>query len=63
MIDYPIKVLLVEDSPIALEILSRLLCSSSNVKIVGKARNGKEALELIPKNPACGYLYRLKLER
>lgn len=49
MVNYPIKVLLVEDSPIALEILGRLLSSSSEVKVVGKAHNGKEALELIPK--------------
>ena len=48
MVQYPIKVLLVEDSPIALEILARLLSSSDQVKVVGKARNGKEALELIP---------------
>lgn len=48
MVEYPIKVLLVEDSPIAIEILFRLLNSSNDVKIVGKARNGKEALELIP---------------
>jgi two-component system chemotaxis response regulator CheB len=37
----PIKVLLVEDSPIALEILQWLLSSSPDVKIVGTARNGK----------------------
>lgn len=45
----PIPVLLVEDSLIALEILKRLLASSPDVKVVGTARNGKEALELIPK--------------
>ena len=45
----PTKVLLVEDSPVALEILQRLLTSSPEVKVVGTARNGKEALELIPK--------------
>ncbi len=50
MVEYPIKVLLVEDSPIALEILARLLSSSDQVKLVGKARNGKEALELIAKS-------------
>ncbi len=48
----PIKILLVEDSLIALELLQRLLRSSSEVEVVGTARNGKEALELIPKvNP------------
>lgn len=45
----PTQVLLVEDSPIALEIIQRILASSSEVKVVGTARNGKEALELIPK--------------
>ena len=45
----PTQVLLVEDSPVALAILERLLASSPEIKVVGKARNGKEALELIPK--------------
>ncbi len=45
----PISVLLVEDSPVALEILDRLLASSPDIKVVGKARNGKEAMDLIPK--------------
>lgn len=45
----PISVLLVEDSPVALEILDRLLSSSPDIKVVGKATNGKEALDLIPK--------------
>ena len=44
MAQLPTPVLLVEDSPIALEILGRLLSSSSEVKVVGKARNAKEAL-------------------
>jgi two-component system, chemotaxis family, protein-glutamate methylesterase/glutaminase len=44
----PIKVLLVEDSLIALELLQRILRDSAEVEIVGTARNGREALELIP---------------
>lgn len=45
----PTQVLLVEDSPVALTILKRLLSSSPDIKVVGTACNGKEALELIPK--------------
>ncbi|WP_373542087.1 chemotaxis protein CheB [Chamaesiphon sp.] len=49
----PTKVLLVEDSSIALELLQRLLRSSPEVEVVGTARNGREALELIPQiNPS-----------
>ncbi|MCD8485837.1 MAG: response regulator [Desertifilum sp.] len=44
----PIRVLLVEDSPIALAILKRILSSSPDIEIVGTARTGKEALALIP---------------
>ena len=48
----PIKVLLVEDSPVALNILQRLLKSCPEIAVVGTASNGKEALGLIPKlNP------------
>jgi two-component system chemotaxis response regulator CheB len=43
------RVVLVEDSPVALEILQRLLDSSPDVAIVGTARNGKEALDVITK--------------
>ena len=45
---HPIKVLLVEDSPIALAILQKLLASSREVEVVGTAENGIKALELIP---------------
>jgi len=43
------KVVLVEDSPVALEILQRLLNSSPEVDVVGTARNGAEGLEVITK--------------
>ncbi|MGI0488252.1 chemotaxis-specific protein-glutamate methyltransferase CheB [Pantanalinema rosaneae CENA516] len=52
MVSYPIRVLLVEDSPVALTILKRIFASSPEVEVVGTARNGIEALELIPQvNP------------
>lgn len=45
----PIRVLLVEDSPIALAILKRILSASPDIEIVGTARTGLEAIALIPK--------------
>jgi two-component system chemotaxis response regulator CheB len=45
----PIPVMLVEDSPVALMILKRILTGSSEIEVVGVAHNGLEALELIPK--------------
>ncbi|MGK7876046.1 MAG: chemotaxis response regulator protein-glutamate methylesterase [Xenococcaceae cyanobacterium] len=45
----PIKVLLVDDSPIAIAILKRILGSSPEIEVVGTARTGLEALALIPK--------------
>lgn len=44
----PIRVLLVEDSRIALVILKRILNSSPEIEVVGEARTGLEALSLIP---------------
>jgi two-component system chemotaxis response regulator CheB len=43
----PIKVVLVEDSPVALQILSRLLDETSEVTVVGTAKDGQEALRVI----------------
>ena len=45
----PVSVLLVDDSLIALTILSRMLSTSPDIQVVGKARSGREALELIPR--------------
>lgn len=45
----PIRVLLVEDSPVALMIFKRLLGSTPEIEIVGTAKTGIEGLELIPK--------------
>ena len=44
----PIRVLVVEDSPVALAILKKILSSSPDIEIVGTARTGLEGLELIP---------------
>ncbi|MCT7956605.1 chemotaxis-specific protein-glutamate methyltransferase CheB [Laspinema palackyanum] len=44
----PIRVLLVEDSLVALMIFKRLLGSTPEIEIVGTARTGIEGLELIP---------------
>lgn len=46
----PIRVLLVEDSPIAIAILRRILSSTPDIEIVGTARTGVEALALIPQS-------------
>ncbi len=42
-----IRVLLVDDSPIALNILQRLLSASPGIQVVGTAANGREALNLL----------------
>ena len=44
----PIKVFLVDDSPVALIVLKRILASSREVEVVGTAHTAKEALALIP---------------
>jgi two-component system chemotaxis response regulator CheB len=45
----PIKVLIVEDSPVALAILLRMLKTTQDIVVVGTASNGLEGLDLIPK--------------
>jgi two-component system chemotaxis response regulator CheB len=48
----PIKVLIVEDSPVALNILQRMLKTTTEIEVVGTATNGIDALDLISKlNP------------
>jgi two-component system chemotaxis response regulator CheB len=44
----PIRVLLVDDSPVVLTILKRLLASAPGIEVVGTAHNGRQALDLIP---------------
>ncbi|MEO5358163.1 MAG: chemotaxis-specific protein-glutamate methyltransferase CheB [Nitrospirae bacterium YQR-1] len=47
-----IKVLIVEDSPVAVLALKRMFASSDEIEVVGVARHGKEGLEMIPRlNP------------
>ncbi len=43
----PVKVVLVEDSIVALEVLERLLNSSPEIDVVGTARDGAEGLRII----------------
>ena len=42
-----IRVLLVEDSAVAINIYEKMLNSSSHLEVVGKAKNGKEGLALV----------------
>jgi chemotaxis response regulator CheB len=46
----PIKVVLVEDSAVALEMLERLLKSAPEIDVVGTARDGAEALRVIERS-------------
>ena len=48
MAQQPVKVLLVDDSPLALVVLQRMLATSPDIEVVGTASNGRDALELIP---------------
>lgn len=48
MTQFPIKVLLVEDSIVAVGIYQKILDSSPEVTVVGTANDGEEALALIP---------------
>jgi len=43
-----IRVLLVDDSPIAIELIRRMLATAPEIQVVGSASNGAEALALIP---------------
>lgn len=47
MTDNKIKVLLVDDSPIVLNILKRILEKSPEVLVIGSAKNGAEGLEQV----------------
>ncbi|MEO0836098.1 MAG: response regulator [Cyanobacteria bacterium J06642_3] len=43
----PIRVLLVEDSDVAINIYEKMLASSKYVEVIGKASNGKQGLDLV----------------
>jgi two-component system chemotaxis response regulator CheB len=43
-----IRVLLVDDSPLAITVIKRMLLKSPEIEVVGTAGNGREALNLIP---------------
>ncbi len=45
----PIRVLVVDDSVLALVIIRRILSSAPDIEVVGTAINGKEALGLVPR--------------
>lgn len=42
-----IKVLLVEDSEVAINIYEKMLNSSRHIEVIGKASNGKQGLKLV----------------
>ena len=42
-----IKVLLVEDSLVAINIYEKMLNSSPHIEVIGKAKDGKEGLDLV----------------
>ncbi|MBU3629093.1 chemotaxis protein CheB [Polynucleobacter sp. AP-Reno-20A-A9] len=44
----PIRVLLVEDSPLQLHIIKSVLDADAHIEVVGTAMNGAEALNLLP---------------
>jgi two-component system chemotaxis response regulator CheB len=48
MAQKPIRVLLVDDSPLALLVMQQMLAASPEIEVVGTATNGRDALELIP---------------
>jgi two-component system chemotaxis response regulator CheB len=44
-----IRVLIVDDSPLIVKVLTSILNSDSNILIVGTARDGREAVEVVPR--------------
>ncbi|NGZ26259.1 MAG: response regulator [Magnetococcales bacterium] len=48
-INPPVRVLLVEDSPVAVALLKRSLSTIPEIQVVGTASHGEQALEMIPR--------------
>jgi two-component system, NarL family, nitrate/nitrite response regulator NarL len=46
-VDQPIRVLIVDDHRLFAEALEAILAAESRIEIVGRARNGAEALEMV----------------
>jgi two-component system nitrate/nitrite response regulator NarL len=42
----PVRVLIADDEPLFVEMVAALLADEKRIEIVGKARNGREAVEL-----------------
>lgn len=60
-----IKVLLVEDSPVAMTLLKRMVDETPDMQVVGTARTGVDAMALIPKtkpNVICADLHMPKMD-
>lgn len=43
-----VRVLLVDDSPLALMVLQQMLAAAPEIEVVGTANNGRDALQMIP---------------
>lgn len=41
-----VRVLIADDSPTALDIIDTILCSDPDIEVVGKARNGREVIQM-----------------
>ena len=46
-VDQPIRVLIADDHRLFAEALEAILAAESRIEIVGRARNGAEALEMV----------------
>ena len=49
---YMIKVLVVDDSPVARELISHVLSSDPGIRVIGTAGSGRDAIESIKQQQA-----------